>query len=186
MTQYGATHRLLVEHENDGIEDVELYEGGTREAHVCRVLYYVEHPEDCLMPHERAARVREHEEYARRASINSETEHVDPTAGDYGCPVNGEIENVGLLDALGVTGGRKVNHLQEGTYALNAWYRHYSSPEGDDWDGGLEYELEDGSGGSVVLHEATKTTLTLQPDVPLADVMGGQDPWEATRKNMRL
>lgn len=146
MTQYGETHRLLVEHEHDGIEDVEV-EGGTREAFVSRVLYYIEHPEDCLTESERQ---RQREEAVRRSngSINGETE-AQSFSGTDGCPVDQEIENVGFMEALGVeryssAGGefhRVVEHLREGIHTLNAWFTHYSGPEGDDWDGGLEHEF---------------------------------------------
>lgn len=115
MTHYGGVHELVVEYLYEGYEP-DIQEPAADD-HTWMVHYIVRHPDDCW----------------------PENEHNE-------CPVKLEIDNVGFDDAFGLSrwrdGRTVIEHLPEGLYEVRAWMEHYSTPEGSDWDGGLEVELK--------------------------------------------
>jgi hypothetical protein len=140
MSQYGATHELVVEYIYQGAEPDTHDPNPRAVAHEWSVFYIVRHPEDCW-PDWRAA-------------------HGEK--GDA-CPIDQQVEEVGFDDAFGMRhwrDGRSVlEHLPEGLYRVNAWLQQYSGPEGTDWDGGLEIEPVE----APPTPKPPKPTLTLLP-----------------------
>jgi hypothetical protein len=123
MSTYGAIRELVVEYELGAARElVEMdddpQEQGRRDVYVCEVRYILRHPSGgCWADHE-------------KANVNNEI-----------CPIQEQFDAVGMLDAIGVEQWRRLQrvvvHLEEGLYHLQCWAEHYSTPEGDDWDGGV-------------------------------------------------
>ena len=125
MSTYGAVHELVVEHEDQGRWDDDPQEKGRHDVWMSEVRYILRHPSDGCW------------------------ESSDKWVNDHEiCPIVELFDNVGVLDALGVTQWKTVDgrfqviveHLQDGLYQVQCWQQHYSSPNGDDWDGGLYVE----------------------------------------------
>lgn len=118
MSQFGATHEMVVEHTYQGQEPDE--QEPRSDAYEYSVVYVIRHPEDCW------------------PDWKGEGERGDD------CPISLEIQQTGIEDALGLnrwrSGRNEIEHLREGLYEVHAWLERYSSPEGTDWDGGLEWE----------------------------------------------
>lgn len=123
MSEYGATHELIVEHDEQGVEtDTELMQ-----VHLAEVRYSLKHPPR-----------------AKGGCWNDPPFSDDADSGRPECPIVDQIQAVGVLDALGVKRyeGRRfiTDHLREGIYLVTAWGQTYHGPEGTDYDGGLHVE----------------------------------------------
>lgn len=122
MSQYGATHEFVVEYVNQGFDEDPQEPGADN--YEFTVHYIIRHPADCW-PDWKGGE-------GDRSGM---------------CPITQAIADVGIEDALGLNhwrdGRNVIEHLPEGLYEVNAWATHYSSPNGDDWDGGLEWERKE-------------------------------------------
>ena len=60
------------------------------------------------------------------------------------CPISQYVVDVGIEDTLGMNhwenGKTVLRHIADGVYVLAYWSTHYSSPNGDDWDAGVNVE----------------------------------------------